>query len=222
MNLDNSCHSTGDVSASTGKRKPCVPHSTHIGKRFGKLLVLSAKNPMFLCRCDCGTTKIIRAWNVITDRQKSCGCEVRSHRGWKNWKKLNKGEYLSWAGMKKRCTYVKGKEYKYYGGRGISICERWEDFENFLTDMGPRPEGLTLDRIDVNGNYEPGNCRWISMEEQLGNKRCTQWVVFNGEKMCLRKACRLSGVDHNSIAHQPARGIKPAQKAFDDALLKLF
>lgn len=82
-------------------------------------------------------------------------------------------EYYIWASMKQRCSNPRAKGYADYGGRGISVCDRWQNFDNFLADMGPRPEGLVLDRIDVNGNYEPGNCRWATWEQQGRNKRRT-------------------------------------------------
>jgi hypothetical protein len=84
---------------------------------------------------------------------------------------INTPTYYSWAGMKSRCLNPKDSRYKDYGGRGIKVCKEWHDFRNFLKDMGLRPKGHTLDRIDVNGNYEPSNCRWATLEMQAANKR---------------------------------------------------
>lgn len=99
--------------------------------------------------------------------------------------------------MKVRCTRSEDKQFKNYGGRGISVCERWLLFANFLTDMGERPKGTTLDRIDVNGNYEPGNCRWADIKTQRRNRRDNRIVVYQGIKMPLIQACELSGVTYN-------------------------
>ena len=94
-------------------------------------------------------------------------------------------EYSSWVAMRYRCTNPEGGNYHRYGGRGITICERWNGFENFLADMGPRPEGKTLDRIDNDGNYEPGNCRWATYSEQTRDRECTLLIEWRGETWLL-------------------------------------
>lgn len=107
-------------------------------------------------------------------------------------KLLNNKEYSTWRGMKQRCSNPKSHGYKYYGGRGISVCERWLSFQNFLDDMGERPENMTLDRIDVNGNYEPGNCRWATWVEQADNRRQASNCVDIGlEKQGDKWRCRI-------------------------------
>lgn len=144
------------------------------GQRFGRLLVLrpapktSVKNSWWV-RCDCGVEKVTRELSKV----KSCGscCQVGNKRGFKHGGKGTK-EYAAWKSMKRRCLSPKTKQFKDYGGRGISVCERWlHSFENFLADMGKCPPKLTLDRIDNDGNYEPSNCRWTTMKEQRLNQR---------------------------------------------------
>lgn len=130
---------------------------------------------IWLCHCACGNFKRVRGDSLWTGKTKSCSClqidivtrhgQARRTMGWSS-------TYRSWQAMKRRCLNPKVRGYKNYGGRGITICERWlESFENFLADMGPRPPGMSLDRIDPNGNYEPGNCRWATAKEQSLNKR---------------------------------------------------
>lgn len=124
-------------------------------------------NALFLCRCICGTEKKIRGENLRSKKAKGCGCVSPGYRHG-----LTKTRtYSSWTHMKVRCLNPNGKGYYLYGGRGIEVCGRWSKFENFYADMGNCPEGKSLDRIDVNGNYEPYNCRWATPSEQTYNRR---------------------------------------------------
>lgn len=150
-----------------------------IGKRFGKLIVVGQSNndkyekTTWICKCDCGNIKIVSRNHLMMGNVKSCGC-LRIKHGHAKRGKHSKTYYV-WGAMIQRCTNKNCKEYKYYGRRGIKVCKRWSNKEtgyiNFLSDMGECPKGLTLDRINNDGNYYKVNCRWTTMKEQANNRR---------------------------------------------------
>jgi hypothetical protein len=152
------------------------------GHRFGRLVVV-AQAPSsadgfanWECICDCGNALVTSGKRLRGGVTKSCGCLrvdaiKRTSKENITHGKSKSTTWNSWISMRSRCMNKNVAEYKNYGARGISICDKWSDFSAFLADMGERPEGKTLDRIDVNGNYEPGNCRWSTPKEQMRNKR---------------------------------------------------
>lgn len=171
------------------------------GRRFGRLVVIrrsdnntTADKPMWLCACDCGRETHISGECLRAKKQKSCGCLRREtanrigkeHSTTHGHSKIGNGngspEYLSWCSMIQRCTNPQATGYDRYGGAGIEICDRWRNsFANFLADMGLRPKGRSLDRVDPFGNYELSNCRWATIKEQRGNRH------KSAEKLAERK-----------------------------------
>lgn len=148
------------------------------GKRIGSRIVLGragtdkAGQVLWNCRCDCGAEMIVRGGDLRSRHSLRC---LRCHQGnlqhGHNRTARRSPTYQSWVGMLTRCTNPNSTKYQDYGGRGIAVCERWLTFDNFLADMGERPVGKTIDRMNNDGNYEPGNCRWATDAEQRANKR---------------------------------------------------
>lgn len=154
------------------------------GCTFGRWLVLSylgmaaGRGAKYLCQCSCGVTKPVKGCNLRTGHSTSCGCwsvekgadATRTHG---EGGAIVTPEYRAYWGARTRCQNKKGTSYKYYGGRGIAMCQEWLDsYEAFLAHIGRKPSSeYTLDRIDVNGNYEPGNVRWATPAEQVANRR---------------------------------------------------
>jgi hypothetical protein len=187
-----------------------------IGTRFGRLVVFEVgpalyarRTKSWTVRCDCGRTKTVAEGSLVRGRTTSCGCaraEANSARN-RTHGLSQSPEYRVWTGMKSRCQNPAERAYEGYGGRGILVCERWQKFENFLADMGPRPSPRhTIERRDVNGHYEPGNCMWLPAPLQARNKRDNRRATYRGLTASIAEICERFGADARRTYWRLARG----------------
>lgn len=183
------------------------------GRRFGRLTVVSfagrrhvggQSKRIWLCRCDCGNQINLPAGALTANNTRSCGCLMRDtvtvHGGYKD------PIYKVWHAMIERCRNAKHSDYPLYGGRGIVVAAAWTDFAKFRLDMGPRPHGATLERIDVNGNYCKSNCRWATPQEQANNRRNNRHVYFNGYWRTIAEWSRITGLSKRCIQYRLSAG----------------
>lgn len=189
------------------------------GQRFGRLVAKSRgpankfKHSTWHCVCDCGTETVTETQKLRSGHSQSCGCAFRETIG---KVQLRHGacvggltaEYNAWSSAVDRCENPNAECFPNYGGRGIRMSPEWRtDFANFLADMGKRPKGTTLDRIDVNGHYERGNCRWATPAVQARNKRNNIYVALeDGTKVILKDFARMHGVDYHCMYARHVRG----------------
>ena len=179
------------------------------GERYGKLTILRELERRMgerkvECLCDCGNTTVPFAANVRRGFTTSCGCfSTESHM---THGKTGSSEWRSWSSMKARCSNPNSPEWRNYGQRGIGYCDRWKSFKNFLNDMGERPSGMTLDRIDNNEGYSPENCRWATNETQHNNKRTNRRIPHDGESLTISQWARRKSIRPNTLLTRLNRG----------------
>lgn len=167
---------------------------------------------VWLCRCDCGNTVNVRRASLTGGLTVSCKCLQKEHHP-KTHGMSNEKVFRTWWGMKARCERESAKAFKHYGGRGIKVCERWQEFANFLEDMGPPPTPAhTIERIDNDGHYSPDNCRWATMDEQRLNTRKTIRITVNGVTKCLAEWSRIYGINYGTLQYRITyMGLKPPE-----------
>lgn len=184
-------------------------------QRFGRLTVLGEcgkdnfRQYMWLCKCDCGNIVAVRGYSLRSGNTQSCGClqkdkniELRTIHGMAKTRIYN-----IWQSMKERCSNPLNHCYKNYGGRGIKVCSEWQKFEPFYewATNNNYSDKLTIDRIDVNGDYEPSNCRWITIKEQQSNTRRNHYITFNGETKTLKQWAEQLGICHTTLLERLER-----------------
>ena len=205
------CHLKKNIKAKQQEEKK----NYLVGQRFGRLIVLentgesNNQGMLWKCKCDCGNEKIIPTQALTSKHTQSCGCLQKEKLFEANVKhgKSHTRLHSIWKTMKQRCLNPNNYKYKDYGGRGITICDEWQNdylkFEVWALENGYDENAkygeCTIDRIDVNGNYEPSNCRWVSGKEQARNKRNCRYVFFEGEKYTLAELSELLGVPAKKV-----------------------
>ena len=185
-----------------------------IGKKFNKLTVVKYigvknHNRQYLCMCDCGKQKIVRYSHLKNGSIKSCGCLLNNKKSITHglWH-FNPRLYKIWQMMIDRCKNKKSKSYKYYGNRGINVCEKWHDAKKFMewAIKNGYKDDLTIERIDVNGNYCPENCKFITKQEQTRNKRTNTIIEINGEKKCMAEWSEKMNIDYRTLLKRIKNG----------------
>ena len=188
------------------------------GRQFHNLTALyreqRGREAWWECLCKCGSKKMVRQTHLVSQRVRSCGCSRYVWVAEKLRERYIKhgltrtSMYKTWSSMKDRCVNQANPSYEGYGGRGISVCDRWiNSFESFLLDMGYRPVGCSIERIDNNGNYEPSNCRWATRKQQASNTRSVHWVTINGTKMTMTDAAKSVGMRVGTLSERIRRGM---------------
>lgn len=189
------------------------------GKRFGRLVVVDRaptkiqasgqRKTMWNCVCDCGARIITQMWCLRSGMSKSCGCFHRDSATAQSTVHGMSGtpEHVVWAQMRERCRNPNSPSWENYGGRGISVCDRWQEFANFFADMGQRPSPKhSLERLDVNRGYEIGNCVWATKKTQARNTRRNHYITFNGETRCVAEWSELTGIGGPTIRFRLKEG----------------
>lgn len=177
------------------------------GRRFGRLTAVqyegkrTSNGRTWVCRCDCGAERTVPANSLRSGNTTSCGCYHREKAATQSTRhgKVRARIYNIWCGMRGRCNNRKHRDYANYGGRGITVCERWQKFESFYADMGDPLPGTSIDRIDNDKGYSPSNCRWATPSTQLANRRCSILIHFHGRTQSIQEWARETGINLNTL-----------------------
>jgi hypothetical protein len=185
------------------------------GAKVGRLSLVERQRiggrAVWNCACDCGTVKTVREDALKDGRTFSCGClnaELSADRSTSHGGSRSRA-YRSWRTMLNRCYRPEHSGFRYYGGRGIAVCERWKNFASFRDDMGEPGAGMQLDRINTDGDYAPGNCRWVTPKQNANNRRNTTFVEFDGKKKTVSEWADATGIPRATIATRLWHGWSP-------------
>lgn len=198
------------------------------GRKFSLLTVIDYfGNSKWKCSCECGKVNYPTTHQLLAGKVRSCGCQISVASKKRNYRHGFSGspEHTAWANMNYRCTNEKARNFEHYGGRGISVCERWANsFLNFLSDMGYRPSPQhTLERKDNSGNYCPENCEWANREIQYANRRGNIFLTFEGKSQTITQWAKEKGINANTLRARIARNwpdseifspLKPGRRRF--------
>ena len=199
-----------------------------LGNKFGRLTVLSHIGKtkgcqQWSCICECGKMVVRDTMTFKRDHSSlSCGCQriervIKAKTSHGNY---NSGAYISYRKMMDRCLNPKNNTFHSYGAKGITVCQRWIDgFKFFLEDMGPRPDGCSIDRIDNSGNYEPSNCRWADISTQASNKTNNRFIIVNGVRATMAEQCRKYELNPMLVIYRVRKGMT-YEEAFEDLYKK--
>lgn len=174
-------------------------------KRYGRWLVSAlawrtGEDIFWRCICNCGNKRSVSGHSLRSNRSKSCGCLHRELSRQRKKHGLSRSRiYHVWADMRQRCENIKHPSFRDYGGRGITVCRRWQSFPHFSSDMGPRPHGSAIERINNQDGYNPSNCMWASRKQQQRNRRGNRVLRINGQSKCVAEWSEISGVSSATI-----------------------
>lgn len=212
---------TGEILTADGFRGKDLTGST-----FGRLTVVRLDHRLRLpcgtvdmfweCLCRCGSVVKVNGRNLKCGSTVSCGCfrrEAAHAKFTRHGRSHTRGAYATWVLMRQRCNNPDSPDYPDYGGRGIAVCERWGVFENFIQDMGECPVGKSINRINNDGNYEPGNCRWDNQRDQNSNRRSNRRISFMGRTQILRDWALETGINVQTLSSRVGRLKWTAEKA---------
>lgn len=159
-----------------------------------------------VCLCECGTEKVLWISAIKTGATKSCGCVGRPPAHNKRHGMAGTPTYKTWLHMRDRCSNPRNASYKDYGARGITVCERWESFDNFMADMGIKPAGMSIERIENDGNYAPGNCIWADKRVQANNRRSSKIIKYKGAEYTMSELAAKFDIRLGTLWHRLKSG----------------